>query len=80
MKLWKKQSTFLEKQTYLIFFWWVLFWFPAFIENKFLLVYGIANLRQCFISTEYLNFKNRECEEQWINRSVTNVSWIKQDL
>lgn len=43
----------------------ILFWFKPFIKNTFLLVHGIANVRQCFRSTGYLNFKqNSESEEQ----------------
>lgn len=59
----------------------ILLWFQPFMENKFLLVHGITNVRQCFISTEYLNLKqDSESEKQWINRPNTNVSWIKNKI
>lgn len=55
----------------------ILFLFKPFIENKFLLVHGIANLRQCFVRTENLNIKlNRESEEEWIKRPYTNERWV----
>lgn len=53
---------------------YTLFWFKSFIDNKFLLMYDIANIRQCFINTDTLTLSRTGNPKNGIKRPSTKVN------